>query len=403
MPIEETKTDVNLGNDQCSSVGPQMSREDATDLVRRMEQAVNAHDTERLLAFYAEEAVMVSPVFGEVPGRDAIGKSYETTFSLFPDWTVKVTDVLVDGNRIGFVGTAAATDRKGWFGQAATGERIDYRAVIVLTMAHGKIIRDERIYDLAGVLRLLEKARLDKELRMAAEVQHALLSRARHSTAYCDAVGDSLPCRAIGGDFFELVALPSGDFGIALGDVAGKGPASALLAAMIQGMLTVEIQIESSPAAILTHLNRSLTRRALEPRFATLVYGVLSPDGGFVYANAGHNPPMVVTREGLRRLAAGGPILGAFGDSKFEEDTIRLSQNDTIIMFSDGVTEARDAHDSEFGEGGLISYVTASRAKPATDILDGILKNVQDFCRGTTQSDDVTVTVTRYHGCPGSS
>jgi sigma-B regulation protein RsbU (phosphoserine phosphatase) len=207
------------------------------------------------------------------------------------------------------MGTAAATDRNGWFGQPATRERIEYRAMIVLTVAQGKIIRDERIYDLAGVVQRLEKARLDEELRMAADVQGALLSRTRRVTAYCEAVGDSLPFRTIGGDFFELVHLRSGDFGIALGDVAGKGPASAILAAMIQGMLSVEVETESGPSAILARLNRSLARRGLEPRFATLVCGVLSAKGRFVYSNAGHNSPIMFTRNGLHRLTTGGPIL----------------------------------------------------------------------------------------------
>src|SRR5260370_36914484 len=146
-------------------------------------------------------------------------------------------------------------------------------------MAHGKIVRDERIYDLTGVLQRLEKARLDKELAMAAEVQRALLSRTRHLTEYCEAVGDSIPCRAIGGDFFELVHLPSGDFAVALGDISGKGPASAILAAMIQGMLAVEVQTESSPSAIMARLNRSLTPTSREPRFGTLGHGGRAPNG----------------------------------------------------------------------------------------------------------------------------
>src|ERR1017187_1846266 len=246
-----------------------MSREEAIEFVRQLEEAVNTHDSGRLLGFYAEEAVTVSPVFTGIAGRAAIRKSWDAMFAVFPDWTVEVTDVLVDGDRVAFLGTAAATDQNGWFGQPATGERIEYRAVIVLTIAEGKIVRDERIYDLTSVLQRLEKTRLDKELRMAAEVQRALLSRTKDLPSYCEAVGDSLPCRAIGGDFFEFAHLPSGDFGIALGDVAGKGPASAIVAAMIQGMLAVEIQTESGPAAILARLNSALARRGLEPRFAT--------------------------------------------------------------------------------------------------------------------------------------
>jgi ketosteroid isomerase-like protein len=375
-----------------------MLRAEAMEFVRQLEESVNTHDTGRLLGFYADEAVTVSPVFTGIAGRAAIGKSWEAMFSLFPDWTVAVTDVLVDGDRIAFMGTAAATDQNGWFGEPATRERFEYRAVIVLTIAHGKIIRDERIYDLAGVLQRLEKARLDKELRMAAEVQQVLLSRATRLTPYCEAAGDSIPCRAIGGDFFELMHLPSGDFGIALGDVAGKGPASALVAAMIQGMLAVEVQAEDSPSAVLTHLNRILLSRGLEPRFATLVYGVLSSDGRFVYSNGGHNPPIILARDGLRRLTVGGPILGVFKEATFKEETVSLSDGNTLIAYSDGVTEASDPGGQEFGEDRLISFVTSSCTNPAPEMIQGILKCVQGFCEGTAQADDITITVTRFHG-----
>src|SRR5262249_21748271 len=152
--------------------------------------------------------------------------------------------------------------------------------------------------DSAGVLERLEKARLDKELRTAGDVQRALLSRTTHVAAFCESVGDSVPCRAIGGDFFEFVERPNGDVGIAIGDVAGKGPAAALLASMLQGMLVVEATSSADPAATLSRINRHLSARRIESRFATLVYGVLSPAGQFVYANAGHNAPIVVARRG---------------------------------------------------------------------------------------------------------
>ena len=373
-----------------------MLRNEAIELVRQLEMAVNTHDTARILKFYSDDAVTVSPMLPGTAGLAAIAKGWDTIFSLFPDWTVHLADVLVDDDRIAFLGTAAATDRNGWFGQPATGERIEYRVIVVLTIADGKIVRDERIYDLTGVLQRLEKARLDKELSLAAEVQRVLLSRTRHSTEFCEAVGDSVPCRTIGGDFFELLHLPSGDFGIALGDVAGKGPAAAILAAMIQGMLAVEAQTAGSPSDILTRLNRSLFHRGLQPQFATMAYGVLSPNGRFVCSNAGHNPPIVLMRDGLRRLTVGGPILGVFSDAAFAEETVQLGKGDTVIMFSDGVTEASNSQEQEFGEERLISCVTAAAMKSGSDILREVLSTVQQFCQDTAQTDDITVALTRY-------
>ncbi len=373
-------------------------RDEARELVRQMTEAINAHDTARLLDYYHRDAIMVSPVFGEITGHAAIAGSFDAVFAAFPDWTVEVADVLVDGDRVAFLGTALATDRNGWFGQPATGERISYRAMIILTLAQGKIARDERIYDLTNMLARLEKARIQKELKLAAEVQRALLPRSQHSTPFCEAVGDSLPCRMIGGDFFEFIDLPSGRLGIVLGDVAGKGPAAALLAAMIQGMITSVAQSEASPPLVLASLNRSLLRRRLEPRFATLVYGILSGDGQLVYSLAGHNPPMLVTREGVRRLTSGGPVLGAFGESTFDAETAYLSTGESILIFSDGLTEARNAQDQEFGEERLMSSAVRRSQQSADEMLKGVLQCVQEFCQGTTQTDDITLTVTRFLG-----
>ena len=379
-----------------------LTRAQATALAQQLVEAVNAHDVGRLLAMYAEDAITVSPVVGEISGVSAIGEWWTRIFSLFPDWTVELRDVLVDGERVAFFGTAAATDQNGWFGLAPTGKRFDYRAIIVLTLAHGKIIRDERIYDLSGVVERLEKARLDQELMIAAEVQRALLSRTDHSTPFCEVIGDSVPCRTIGGDFIESIRLASGGFGLALGDVAGKGPGSAILAAMIQGMLPVQLESETDPSATLAHLNESLASKNLQPRFATLTYATVSPTGQFTYCNAGHNPPIVITRDSIRRLSAGGPILGVFRESRFEEETISLAKGDTIVMFSDGLVEARDLQDHEFGEERLISCLTACRSLPIGDVLNSIFSSIQRFSEGTPQTDDISMLVARFTGPQGN-
>lgn len=371
-----------------------MSREQAISLVRQFGDATRQRDLPRLMDFYAEEAVAVSPVFGTICGKAAISDSWERLFSTFADFAVEVSNVLVDGDRVAVMGTVNSTDRLGWFGLPATGGRISYRLVLLLTLAGGKIVHDERIYDVTGVLERLEKARLDKELQTAADVQRALLTRATHAGRFCESVGDSVPCRAIGGDFFEFVELPSGDFGVAMGDVAGKGPPSALLAAMIQGMFAVEAGAGRGPAATLARVNQQLAARHLESRFATLVYAVLSPDGRLVYSNAGHNPPAVVATNDTRRLTVGGPILGAFANAMFEEDTLRLRDRDTLVMFTDGVTEARNARDEEFGEDRLMACLAADAQSPAV-LLKRIFAAVRDFSEQADQSDDMTVTVTR--------
>lgn len=373
-----------------------MSREETLALVRQLLDAANRHDAVRLMDCYAENAIVMSPVFGEVRGRAAIGATWETTFATLPDVGIDASDVLVDGDRVAILGTFTATDRSGWFGLPATGGLINYRVVILCTVIDNKIVRDERIYDNRGVLERLEKARLDKELKTAAEVQRTLLSRTVHVSGHCESVGDSVPCRAIGGDFFELIDLPHGDFGVVLGDVSGQGPPAALLAAMLQGMFAVEAQIGDSPAATLSRVNQRLAERRLDARFATLVYAVLSPDGRLVYSNAGHNPPALVGRDGIRRLTTSGLILGVFPHAAFREETLQLNERDTLVMFTDGVTEARNSADEEFGDARLISCLSASAMSPPASLLSRVFEAVREFCQQADQADDITVTVTRF-------
>ena len=370
-------------------------RDDMLALVRRLLFAASGRNAQQVLECYAPDAVASSPMFGEVRGREAIVNTWSTLFSTFSDLTIQNLDFLVDGDRVAVLGLINTTDRNGWFGLPATGTPIAYRLVLLFTVKDGLIVHDERIYDSSNLLERLEKARLDKELRTAAEVQRELSSRSSRVGSFYESIGDSLPCRAIGGDFFEAIELPSRDCAFVMGDVSGKGPAAALLAAMVQGMFSVEAPVGDGPAATLERINRRLAARAIGSRFATLVYAVLSADGRLVYANAGHNPPVLLRHSHLQRLTTGGPIVGAFRDARFEEETLQLHDRDTLLMFTDGVTEARNAGEEEFGDERLVECVTPP-AEPA-DLLSRVFTAVRDFSAPAEATDDITLLVTRYH------
>ena len=136
----------------------------------------------------------------------------------------------------------------------------------------------------------VEKARLDQEMATAAQIQQALLPTRNRAGAFFDAAAEMMPCRSIGGDFFEYVDLPDGAFGFALGDIAGKGPPAALLGALLQGNLAAQATTASGPADALSNVNSALINRAIDARFVTLFYAVLSADGQLTFCNAGHNP-----------------------------------------------------------------------------------------------------------------
>jgi serine phosphatase RsbU (regulator of sigma subunit) len=370
-------------------------RKDMLALARQLLFAAATRNPQQVLECYAPDAVAISPVFGEVRGREAVAATWSTLFSTFSDLTIRNVDFLVDGDRVAVLGQINTTDRNGWFGLPPTGSPIAYRLVLLFTVKDGLIVHDERIYDSTNLIEHLEKARLDKELRTAAEVQRELSSRSSRVGSFYQSIGDSLPCRAIGGDFFEAIELPSQDCAFLIGDVSGKGPAAALLAAMVQGMFAVEAPAGDGPAATLERINRRLAARALGPRFATLVYAVMSPDGRLVYANGGHNPPALLRRSHQQRLTAGGPIVGAFRDARFDEETLQLHDRDTLLMFTDGVTEARNAGGEEFGDERLLQCVTPESV-PA-DLLNRVFTAVRDFSAPAEATDDITLLVTQYH------
>ena len=241
-----------------------------------------------------------------------------------------------------------------------------------------------------------EKARIERELQLAAEIQRALLPEAMQSGPHFDVAASSIPCRSIGGDFYDYFNLPDGQFAFTLGDVAGKGPAAALLTAMIQGAFAAQVTSTDSPAALMAHINRTLIRRAIQSRFVTVMYGVLAPDGRLTYSNAGHNPPMLVGRSGVRRLETGGLILGLFPHATYEEETLQLEDGDTLIVFSDGVTEALNLAGDEFGEERLLPCITENRGCTPEVLLDKILATVRTFVESAAQNDDVTALVLRY-------
>ena len=373
-----------------------MRREEGLAIAQWFRNAGGRRDLAQMADLYADDAVALSPIFGEVRGRAAILETWRTMFTTFADLNLDIADVLVDGDRLAILGHVRTTDRLGWFGLLPpTGSPIEYRIVLLLTFRDGKIVRDERIYDSAAVIERLEKARLDKELRTAADVQRALLSRTAHVARFCEVVGHSIPCRAIGGDFFEFAELPSGAVAVAMGDVSGKGPAAALLASLLQGMIAIEAPVGSSPSAAVSRLNQRLVARQLDARFVTLVYGILGPNGAFRYTNAGHNAPALVSRKGIRRLATGGPILGTFARASYEEEAISLDAGDTVVMFTDGVSEARNAAGEEFGEERLMTTLESTASAAPAVLLNRIFAAVREFSRDAEQNDDVTVAVTR--------
>lgn len=268
-------------------------------------------------------------------------------------------------------------------------------ALDTLATEAGVAIENARLYR-----ETLEKARIEHELKVAAVIQKALLPEGKHTGPFYESAGMSVQARSIGGDFFDMQEMPNGQFGFLCGDVAGKGPAAALLTSKILGIFSAFASVGDSPEQTVDHINKVLTRRAIDARYATMLYGQLSPSGKLSFCNAGHNPPLIYGADGLRRIESGGMPVGLFEFAPYSADTVELKPGDTMVLYSDGVTEAHNVAGDEFGEARLVEVVEKHHRSSADVVLEQIVNAVTEFARGAEQYDDITAHVVKYRGAP---
>jgi len=246
-----------------------------------------------------------------------------------------------------------------------------------------------------------EKARIERDLLVAAQIQQALLPTGSFETSFVDLAASSVPCRTVGGDFFDYLDLGARGFGFGLGDVAGKGAPAALLAAAVQSNFIAQAPVSADPADTLTRVNNALLRRAIEARFATMFHGVVDVDGNLSYCNGGQEPPLVLARnDGISWLEEGGPVLGLLPGATYAFDRVKLEPGDLVVICSDGVTEARNAAGEEFGRERLIEAMAGCHGTKPDSALERLFGAVRKFSQGTPQGDDITGLVLRYRGRP---
>ncbi len=268
----------------------------------------------------------------------------------------------------------------------------DLGLLTVLANIAAARIENARLLDVEEKERLLRQ-----ELEQAAEIQRSLFPKQTPAVRGIELCGASIPCRAVGGDFYDYLPLPDGRLGILIGDVAGKGLPAALLMSGLLARAQVLAGFSSSPVEIITRLNRIFSASCPGNRFVTLFLLALNPaTGSFSYCNAGHNPPYLVHRSGASEmLTAGGPVVGIFGGLSYSEGTGRLDPGDVILLFSDGVSEAQSPDGSEFGENTLLKLVRQHRSESGTAIITAIRQAVEEFQAGAPAHDDSTLVAVR--------
>jgi serine phosphatase RsbU (regulator of sigma subunit) len=269
---------------------------------------------------------------------------------------------------------------RGYLQQAGTLHALAAEAAVV--------IENARLYQ-----EVVEKERVAQELRIAAEMQQSLLPPAYHLAPQAELAAVTTPCRAVGGDLFDYVLRSNGELTFAVADVAGKGTSAALLTAVVQGLFAAEAEALDGPAVVVTRVNNALCRRAIASRFVTAFFGQLGPGGDLQYCNAGHNPPFLVTKTGVKRLEAGGTVMGLFDQGLYDTGREHVDPGDMLLLFSDGVTEAENPAGEELGDDRLAAWLSRATGQSATETVDTIQRELSTFCGTAAARDDVTLMV----------
>jgi len=245
-------------------------------------------------------------------------------------------------------------------------------------------------------IELVERA-MSKELDQAAHIQMGLLPSAPPKTEGMDIAGRTSPCRTVGGDYYDYLEFPDGRLGMLVGDVAGKGMPASLLMSSLQARVKVLFEEGDRLAEKITRLNKATTAHTPDNRFITFFMTVADPaTGELVFTNAGHNPPVLVrAKGGFDLLGGGGMILGILPMAQYEEFRIKMEHGDTLVLFSDGVTEAVNPSDEDFGEQRLADLVASMKGRSAHEIMEAVHTEVARFTQGAPPADDITVVVAR--------
>jgi serine phosphatase RsbU (regulator of sigma subunit) len=243
------------------------------------------------------------------------------------------------------------------------------------------------------VLELRDKLSLKGDLEVARQIQFGLLPFEPYARDGVRIESAMRPANTVGGDYFDVIETGAATLAIAVGDVAGKGMPAALLMALLQGSLRTLLSAGLRGEELVSRLNAHLCANIPSNRLITLVYAELDcASGRLRYVNAGYNPPFLLTPgQAPARLAATAMALGVTTDTSFDAMTLELEPGERIVFYTDGVTEAEDAADREYGEARLGAWLQANRERPARGLIDGVIQEVLDHCGAARPRDDMTL------------
>ncbi len=268
----------------------------------------------------------------------------------------------------------------------------DQRLLAIIAGQSGQVVENARLYEKEKTL-----SKMQEELRFAARIQNELLPKSTPTIPGYELAGRTIPAQEVGGDYYDFIPIDDSHLAFCLGDVSGKGLPASLLMANLQATLRGQTLTTASPRTCLERSNQLLFQSTSPEKFATLFYAILDTQNHQIhYSNAGHeNPYLCCSQTGNKRLKTGGIPLGMLPEFCFEEESVPLEEDSTLIMYSDGVSEAMNAEEELFGDDRIAVVLDQHKHAPASQIIDGLVAAVKKHAAGYPQSDDITVVVMR--------
>lgn len=238
----------------------------------------------------------------------------------------------------------------------------------------------------------IEKAQLDQELRTAYAIQRRLLPVELPLITGYELAGANRPCRTVSGDYYDVVVRPDGRVYFVMADVSGKGITAAIVMASVAMAFNIFTRTDPTPADLLHELNATLAPKTAPSKFVTMVVGVLDPSTGQVaFANAGHVAPLVVTANGVQMLASTDLVVGLFPDVPYRNQYVTLASGDSLVLFTDGVTEAENQQEQQLGLEPVSQLLESMHRQSSAALLQAIEEHVDSFSGGEAATDDVTL------------
>ncbi len=244
---------------------------------------------------------------------------------------------------------------------------------------------------------LIAGQKLKEQLSIAREIQESFLPRVHPDIPGYDLYGRNIPSFEVGGDYYDFIKIVEGQYGIAIGDVSGKGIPASLIMASFRASLIAEIRNNYALRTICRKVNNLLCESVRPGSFVTAVYGVLdSKNHVFTFANCGHCLPILLRSDGnVEYLREGGPLFGVTPEAKYEERPVYINPGDIIYLYTDGISEVFDRDDEELGLDRLTDIVCENRERPSAEILDAVYLAARQFASPEHVFDDLTMIVVK--------